>query len=72
MTKPEMKDKQCVDAVCRFCGKQYDYHRRDKSPLGVCPRMRSFYSEWCSKECFWNDLLRQAKAEMAKARRKTV
>ena len=70
MSVPEtrMKD-QNPDRVCRFCGKQYDYYRRDESPLGVCPRMQSFFSEWCSKECFWNDFLAQAKAEMAKAQK---
>ena len=68
MTKaqPRMKGEDAV-RVCRFCGKEYDYYRRDDSPLGACPRMRSFFSEWCSKECFWNDFLAQAKAEMAKA-----
>ena len=65
-----MKDHN-PDRACRFCGKQYDYYRRDESPLGVCQRMRSFFSEWCSKECFWNDFLAQAKAEMAKAGKKT-
>jgi len=29
--------------------------------------MKSFFSEWCRKGCFWNDLLAQAKVEMAKA-----
>ena len=51
--------------------KQYDYYTRDESGLGVCARMRSFFSEWCSKECFWNDFLAQVKAEMAKAGKKT-
>ena len=69
--QPRMKEQDAV-RVCRFCGKEYDYYRRDDSPLGVCPRMRSFYAEWCSKECFWNDLLRQARAEMAKAGKKNV
>jgi hypothetical protein len=72
MRKAEVLIKeQDADRVCRFCGKQYDYYRRDESGLGVCPRMRSFFSEWCSKECFWNDFLAQAKAEMAKAGKKT-
>jgi hypothetical protein len=72
MTMPAMQDRQCADGLCRFCGKQYDYYRRDESRLGVCPRMRSFFSEWCSKECFWDDFLAQAKAEMAKARKKSI
>ena len=67
-----MKDKQCVYRVCRFCSKQYDFYRRDESALGVCPLMLSFFSEWCSKECFWKDFLAHAKAEMAEARKKTI
>jgi hypothetical protein len=63
-----MKEQDAV-RVCRFCCQQYDYYRRDESGLGVCPRMRSFFSEWCSKECFWNDFLAQAKAEMAMAKK---
>jgi hypothetical protein len=63
-----MKEQDAV-RVCRFCAQQYVYYRRDESGLGVCPRMRSFFSEWCSKECFWNDFLAQAKAEMAMAKK---
>jgi len=70
MSKAQTRMKeQNVESVCRFCGKQYDYYRRDESGLGVCPRMLKFFSEWCSKECFWNDFLAQARAEQAKAER---
>jgi hypothetical protein len=71
MSKAQTRMKE-QDAVrsCRFCGKQYDYHRRDESLLSVSARIRTFFSEWCSTECFWNDLLRQAKAEMV--RKKTT
>ncbi len=61
--QPSVKEQDAV-RICRFCDRQFDYYRRDESGLGVCPRMRRFFSEWCSKECFWNDFLAQAKAEM--------
>lgn len=79
MTKPEMKDKQCVDGICQFCGRNGRPDEEDSDLedgwlvlSDVTAQLWGIYGEWCCLECFWNDFLRQAKTEMAKAKKKTI
>jgi hypothetical protein len=64
----EMPDKQCIEGVCQFCGKDGYYNEEEMKPcqdiqegwiglFDVTAQMGGVYGEWCSRECFWNDLL---------------
>ena len=70
MRKAEIKDKQCIDGVCQFCGRN-GRPDEEESELedgwlvlsDVTAQLWGIYGEWCSLECFLNDMLRQRHAE---------
>ena len=73
MSMPELKDKQSIDGICQFCGRNGRPDEEDSDLedgwlvlSDVTAQLWGIYGEWCSTECFWNNFLRQAKAEMAK------
>ncbi len=70
MSKLELKDKQCVDGVCQFCGRNGRPEEEDSDLedgwlvlRDVTAQFWGIYGEWCSVECFWYDILCQAYAE---------
>ena len=76
MRRNTLPDKQCIEGVCQFCGREAIVQGGDETPsanpsdgwialMDVSPWLMGVYGEWCSMECFRNDLLRQAKVESA-------
>jgi hypothetical protein len=74
MSKPEMKEKQCVEEVCQFCTRDGFHDEEAHEPAeelqdswlvlsDVNAQLWGIYGEWCSIECFWNDLLCQMTSE---------
>ena len=76
MAKQEkmVQRKYCIVGVCQFCGKDGYYSeenrgRHDDIQRGwfglfdVAAQALAVHGEWCSMECFWNDMLCQTTAE---------
>jgi hypothetical protein len=79
MAKPEerIQEKQCIEGICQFCGRDGYYDEEKEEPrddlqegwLGLFDTtvdIGGVYGEWCSMECFWNDLLCQTTTESTK------
>ena len=79
MAKPEKRipEKQCIEGICQFCGRDGYYDEEEMSPCDdlqdgwialndVTAQIGGVYGEWCCRECFWNDLLCQTTTESVK------
>ena len=74
--KPEkmIQRKYCIVGICQFCGKdgyvneekrdcRDDIQRGWFGLFDVAAQVLAVHGEWCSMECFWNDMLCQTTAE---------